>query len=219
MQYNLWHLFSQNNPWLLSFKDTAYTTNGIKQTGFIRGLILQKGKAEVYLLQPSFIFFCFIAVVLFKLCKVEKQYEIQDVQMGYPSSVGLISAEEIARYLQIRGNMLVGFFLFVSKILADVIKLFLLFLLKKKCNSPLLWNQSQSWQQLPDSSAGVSKLPGASGWSFVAGYSRGTCWCRHKFFLSQISASQLTPRKPVLSETTPKEGWFRPTSTHIAKRQ
>lgn len=152
MQYNLWHLFSQNNPWLLSFKDTAYTTNGIKQTGFIRGLILQKGKAEVYLLQPSFIFFCFIAVVLFKLCKVEKQYEIQDVQMGYPSSVGLISAEEVARYLQIRGNMLVGVFLFVSKSLADVIKWFLLVLLKKKCNSPLLWNQSQSRQQLPDSS-------------------------------------------------------------------
>nr|XP_021146223.1 uncharacterized protein LOC110360292 isoform X2 [Columba livia] len=43
-------------------------------------------------------------VVLFKLCKVEKQYEIQDVQMGYPSSVGLISAEEVARYLQIRGR-------------------------------------------------------------------------------------------------------------------
>lgn len=41
----------------------------------------------MYLVQASFIFFCFVAVVLLKLCKSEKPYAFLDVQMGYPSSV------------------------------------------------------------------------------------------------------------------------------------
>lgn len=54
----------------------------------MRELILWGEKAEIHLLQASFIFFCFIAVVvLLKLCKGDQQYEFLDVQMGYPSSV------------------------------------------------------------------------------------------------------------------------------------
>jgi len=37
--------------------------------GFLRRLILKEGKAEIYLWQVSFVFFCFTAVVLLLLCK------------------------------------------------------------------------------------------------------------------------------------------------------